>query len=406
MDLFAVNVKNTATPPPPFSLKHSFPDRPISCSLAKPSRRFSCSHPFGAQLLRLLEIRVFRPRICSPVSVSRSFLVRAIAKKNQDNSPSPGSNLINASQKTYTPPSRLQVCASTKIVLSASRHAPQFVTIYYENGDHSVPGDDAKSNNISDASKSNETSSKKAHHINLDWREFRANLFSREQAEKVEADMDVQSENAHESKTLGLKWAHPIPVPETGCVLVATEKLDGVRTFERTVILLLRSGSRHPQEGPFGVVINRPLHKKIKHMKPTNLDLATTFSDCSLHFGGPLEASMFLLKTGEKSKLHGFEEVIPGLCFGARNSLDEAAVLVKKGILKPQDFRFFVGYAGWQLDQLREEIESDYWYVAACSSNLICGGASDSSSEGLWEEILQLMGGDYSELSRKPKQDM
>ncbi|XP_023550640.1 uncharacterized protein LOC111808722 isoform X2 [Cucurbita pepo subsp. pepo] len=364
MDLFAVNVKNTATPPPPFSLKHSFPDRPISCSLAKPSRRFSCSHPFGAQLLRLLEIRVFRPRICSPVSVSRSFLVRAIAKKNQDNSPSP------------------------------------------ENGDHSVPGDDAKSNNISDGSKSNETSSKKAHHINLDWREFRANLFSREQAEKVEADMDIQSENAHESKTLGLKWAHPIPVPETGCVLVATEKLDGVRTFERTVILLLRSGSRHPQEGPFGVVINRPLHKKIKHMKPTNLDLATTFSDCSLHFGGPLEASMFLLKTGEKSKLHGFEEVIPGLCFGARNSLDEAAVLVKKGILKPQDFRFFVGYAGWQLDQLREEIESDYWYVAACSSNLICGGASDSSSEGLWEEILQLMGGDYSELSRKPKQDM
>lgn len=222
------------------------------------------------------------------------------------------------------------------------------------------------------------------------------------QAEKVDTDVNVQSANVHESKPLGLKWAHPIPIPETGCVLVATEKLDGVRTFERTVVLLLRSGTRHPQEGPFGVVINRPLHKKIKHMKPNNLDLATTFSDCSLHFGGPLEASMFLLKTGEKPKLHGFEEVIPGLCYGARNSLDGAAGLVKKGILKPQDFRFFVGYAGWQLDQLREEIESDYWYVAACSSNLLCGGAS----EGLWEEILQLMGGHYSELSRKPKQDM
>ncbi|KAF2290355.1 hypothetical protein GH714_012034 [Hevea brasiliensis] len=169
-----------------------------------------------------------------------------------------------------------------------------------------------------------------------------------------------------DSKPLGLKWAHPISVPETGCVLVATEKLDG----------------------------------------PANNELATTFADCSLHFGGPLEASMFLLKTGEKAKLPTFEEVIPGLCFGARNSLDEAAALVKKGVLKPQDFRFFVGYAGWQLDQLREEIESDYWYVASCSSNLICGTSSDSSSENLWEEILQLMGGHYSELSRKPKQDM
>ncbi|XP_038886073.1 uncharacterized protein LOC120076339 [Benincasa hispida] len=355
MDLFAApNVNNTA-PPSPFSLKHSLlPDRPFSCSLARTSRTFSSSHPFAPQLLRLLEIRVFKPN-----------LVRATAKNNHDNSPSP------------------------------------------ENGDHSIPGDDDdESKNISDGNKSNETSSQKLHHTNLDWREFRANLFAREQAEKVEADVDAQTASARESKSLGLKWAHPIPIPETGCVLIATEKLDGVRTFERTVVLLLRSGSRHPHEGPFGVVINRPLHKKIKHMKPTNNDLATTFSECSLHFGGPLEASMFLLKTGEKSKLHGFEEVIPGLCFGARNSLDEAAVLVKKGILKPQDFRFFVGYAGWQLDQLREEIESDYWYVAACSSNLIGGSASDSSSEGLWEEILQLMGGHYSELSRKPKQDM
>ncbi|KAL2938448.1 Uridine phosphorylase [Bienertia sinuspersici] len=34
-----------------------------------------------------------------------------------------------------------------------------------------------------------------------------------------------------DSKPLGMKWAHPISLPETGSVLVATEKLDGVRTF-------------------------------------------------------------------------------------------------------------------------------------------------------------------------------
>ncbi|XP_021903501.1 uncharacterized protein LOC110818815 [Carica papaya] len=280
------------------------------------------------------------------------------------------------------------------------------LTIIAGNGDQSIPGgDDSRRNNSSDGNKSNESASQKSYPVNMDWREFRANLYRQEQAEKAESDACNQDATPQESKSLGLKWAHPIPVPETGCVLVATEKLDGVRTFERTVVLLLRSGTRHPQEGPFGVVINRPLHKKIKHMKPTNNELATTFADCSLHFGGPLEASMFLLRTNEKSKLPGFEEVMPGLCFGARNSLDEAAGLVKKGVLKPEDFRFFVGYAGWQLDQLREEIESDYWYVAACSSNLICGGSSDSS-ESLWEDILQLMGGHYSELSRKPKQDM
>ncbi|XP_052727273.1 uncharacterized protein LOC108334294 isoform X2 [Vigna angularis] len=267
-----------------------------------------------------------------------------------------------------------------------------------------IGNDDTRGNSSADGNKS-DSNSEKCHHANRDWREFRAKLYRDELKEISDTDTHNQSGTLPDSNPLGTLWAHPIPVPETGCVLVATEKLDGVRTFERTVILLLRSGTRHHQGGPFGIIINRPLHKKIKHMKPTNHDLLTTFSDCSLHFGGPLEASMVLLKTDEKMKLPGFEEVIPGLCFGSRNSLDDAAGLVKKGILKPQDFRFFVGYAGWQLDQLRDEIDSDYWYVAACSSSLLCGALSDSS-ESLWEEILLLMGGHYSELSRKPKQDM
>ncbi|CAF2043969.1 hypothetical protein BRARA_I02579 [Brassica rapa] len=268
------------------------------------------------------------------------------------------------------------------------------------NDDSSASGGDASQENKSGDS----AATPKPFGLNTDWREFRANLFMKEQEEKAagEGHKPDTTTTSPEAEPRALKWAHPIPFPETGCVLVATEKLDGYRTFARTVVLLLRAGTSHPQEGPFGVVINRPLHKNIKHMKSTKTELATTFSECSLYFGGPLEASMFLLKTADKTKIPGLEEVMPGLNFGARNTLDEAAVLVKKGLLEPQDFRFFVGYAGWQLDQLREEIESDYWHVAACSSELICG----ASPENLWEEILQLMGGQYSELSRKPKLDM
>ncbi|KAA8528008.1 hypothetical protein F0562_035123 [Nyssa sinensis] len=354
MDRWAVHVNNTNRSA--FLLRSSVPEKRISWNLRKMGS-------FRVNDGRAFEIMFLKRN----VSRYQSFVVRAMGKKNHKNSNSSSSG----------------------------------------DEDPSIPGDGPKGKNpSSDSNKSDETASQKSHHKTLDWREFRAALFTREQA--VIADSVTHNKDGAplESKPLGLKWAHPISSPETGCVLVATEKLDGVHTFERTVVLLLRSGTRHPQEGPFGVVINRPLHKRIKHMKPANLDLATTLADCSLHFGGPVEASIFLLKTGEKYQLPGFEEVIPGLCFGARNSLDEAAGLVKKGVLKPHDFRFFVGYAGWQLDQLREEVESDYWYVAACSANLIFGGSPDSSSEGLWEEILQLMGGHYSELSRKPKQDM
>ncbi|CAH8371666.1 unnamed protein product [Eruca vesicaria subsp. sativa] len=286
--------------------------------------------------------------------------------------------------------------------LSTSGHRSVVVraTSKKSNDDSSASGGDASQENK--PSNGNKSGTPKPFGLNTDWREFRANLFMKEQEEKAEAEGNKPATTSPDSEPRGLKWAHPIPFPETGCVLVATEKLDGYRTFARTVVLLLRAGTNHPQEGPFGVVINRPLHKNIKHMKSSKTELATTFSECSLFFGGPLEASMFLLKTGDKTKIPGLEEVMPGLNFGARNTLDEAAVLVKKGILKPHDFRFFVGYAGWHLDQLREEIESDYWHVAACSSELLCG----VSPENLWEEILQLMGGQYLELSRKPKLDM
>ncbi|KAL6984444.1 hypothetical protein U1Q18_017821 [Sarracenia purpurea var. burkii] len=356
MDLWALRVKNIHRSP--FLFRNSIPENPSSWNLRQ----------MGS--LRVEDSRVFEIVVSSRnVSRYQSGVVRAKGKKNHENSDFSSSS---------------------------------------GNGDQSIPEGDAskKNNSSSESNDSNDTASQKSHRKTLDWREFRASLFVREQAETAGTGTQNHDGAQLQSNPLGLKWAHPISCPETGCVLVATEKLDGVRTFERTVVLLLRSGTSHPQEGPFGVVINRPLHKRIRHMKPTNLDLATTFADCSLHFGGPLEASMFLLKTGEKSKLPGFEEVIPSMCFGARNNLDEAAGLVKKGILKPQDFKFFVGYAGWQLDQLREEIESDYWYVAACSPNLIFGGSTNSSIEGLWEEILQLMGGHYSELSRKPKQDL
>ncbi|KAB2616872.1 hypothetical protein D8674_012741 [Pyrus ussuriensis x Pyrus communis] len=361
MDLWSVRANNIGRSP--FLLRNSFSEKPISLSFVNVRPSW-----VGVEDGKDFDIGVLNLKRRISSKGFRSSVIRAMGKKNNNG------NSSNSSSSSG-------------------------------NGDRSIPEGDSEQENYSSENFS-DASSQKNYQIKSDWREVRARLYTIEQEENAESDAQNQGGAPHQSKPLGLKWAHPISVPETGCVLVATEKLDGVRTFERTVVLLLRSGTRHPEEGPFGVVINRPLHKKIKHMKPTNPDLATTFSDCSLHFGGPLEASMFLLKSGGKSKLPGFEEVIPGLCFGARNSLDEAAGLVKKGVLKPQDFRFFVGYAGWQLDQLAEEIESDYWYVAACSANLIFGASSESSQESLWEEILQEMGGQYSEVSRKPKQDM
>ncbi|CAN6337566.1 unnamed protein product [Urochloa humidicola] len=237
------------------------------------------------------------------------------------------------------------------------------------------------------------------------WRDVRANLVRREQELFVDPSAPKEAKaSSGDPIQLPQKWAHAITMPEAGCVLVATESLDDDSIFERTVIFLLRLGSRGTFDGPFGVILNRPLYTKIKHVNPSFRDQATPFGDSPLFFGGPVDMSMFLVRTNDSSRLKGFEEVIPGICYGFRTDLEKAAVLMKSGAIRSQDLRFYVGHAAWDYEQLLGEIRAGYWAVASCSTELISDALTGDPS-CLWTEILQLMGGQYSELSQKPKDD-
>lgn len=229
--------------------------------------------------------------------------------------------------------------------------------------------------------------------IDADWRSFRARLVAAEQAirpqvQEPSVDPDA-AVNYPPQSSLGDKWAHTIHEPEKGCLLIATEKLDGVHIFERTVILLL---SMEPM-GPSGIILNRPSLMSIKEMRSTVLDAAGTFSDRPLFFGGPLEEGLFLVspKGGgdEVGKSGVFEQVMEGLYFGTKETVGCAAEMVKRNAVGPEDFRFFDGCCGWEKEQLNEEIRAGYWTVAACSPSVI---GLDSGTLGLWEELLWLMG--------------
>ncbi|RLN30041.1 hypothetical protein C2845_PM05G37660 [Panicum miliaceum] len=229
------------------------------------------------------------------------------------------------------------------------------------------------------------------------WRDVRANLVRREQELFVDPSAPTESKaSSGDPVQLPQKWAHAITMPEAGCVLVATEALDDDSIFERTVIFLLKLGSRGTFDGPFGVILNRPLYTKIKHVNPSFRDQATPFGDSPLFFGGPVDMSMFLVRTTDSSRVKGFEEVIPGICFGFRTDLEKAAVLMKSGAIKTQDLRFYVGHAAWDYEQLLGEIRAGYWAVASCSTELISDalmGASKAESAVDAVEGLKLKSG-------------
>lgn len=227
--------------------------------------------------------------------------------------------------------------------------------------------------------------------IDSDWRAFRARLATRDPTTLVATE--AGDYNAP-SVDLGQRWAHLLHEPETGCLLIATEKLDGVHIFERTVILLLSVGPM----GPTGIILNRPSLMSIKETRSTVLDVEGTFSDSPLFFGGPLEDGLFLVGPkgvdGDGDDNVGisgvFDEVVKGLYYGTKESVGCAAEMVKRNVVQVGDFRFFDGYCGWEKEQLKEEIRAGYWTVAACSPSVI--GLNSVGSVGLWEDILALMG--------------
>ncbi|KAF8012911.1 hypothetical protein BT93_I0927 [Corymbia citriodora subsp. variegata] len=229
---------------------------------------------------------------------------------------------------------------------------------------------------------------------NSDWRSFRARLVAGERASRPGVPsslVDLGSPMDRPSPVMiGDKWAHAIQEPEKGCLLIATEKLDGAHIFERSVVLLLSTGP----VGPTGVILNRPSLMSIKESKSTVLDVAGTFSERPLYFGGPIEASLFLMRggdgDGDVGKSGVFKEVMAGLYYGRKESGGCAAEMVKRGVVGVGDFRFFEGCCGWDKGQLRDEIRAGYWTVAACSPSVI--GLGSVGSAGLWEEVLGLMG--------------
>ncbi|CAL9074757.1 unnamed protein product [Musa textilis] len=223
--------------------------------------------------------------------------------------------------------------------------------------------------------------------IRSDWRSFRARLVAGEQASSLAASLALggMDRSPTPPEPVGDKWAHLLHEPERGCLLIATEKLDGVHIFERTVILLLSAGPL----GPTGVILNRPSLMSIKETPSVDLDVAGVFSDRPLFFGGPLEEALFLV--GPRGGEDGvFEEVMEGLYYGTKECVGCAAEMVKRDVVGAGDFRFFDGYCGWEREQLSDEIRAGFWRVVACSPSV--AGVASVGSLGLWEEVLGLVG--------------
>jgi len=172
---------------------------------------------------------------------------------------------------------------------------------------------------------------------------------------------------------------------EKGSLLISAPQLTDF--FKRTVILM----TEHNENGSLGFVINKPIVQKLNEI----VEGFANF-DSDVYLGGPVETEIinFIHRAGDI--IDGGLEISKGIFWGG--DFDKLRILAESGVLNPKDFIFLVGYSGWSVGQLDDELKGNTWFVSEVSEDLIF----DTEPETIWAKVLRRMGGEYLTISTFP----
>jgi putative transcriptional regulator len=187
------------------------------------------------------------------------------------------------------------------------------------------------------------------------------------------------------------------PESLAGHLLVATPRLADPN-FSRCVLLVLD----HGEHGALGVVIDRPGGVRVDRVLPRWHSLATPPAE--LFAGGPVARNALIGLVRLTSRNAAFDEGARPV--GWRELVDaEQPVGTVDLAADPGGsdeaivgVRLFSGYAGWDSDQLEEEIDQGSWYVVQAEAR----DPISADPEGLWRRVLRRQGGALSLVSGYP----
>lgn len=175
--------------------------------------------------------------------------------------------------------------------------------------------------------------------------------------------------------------------PDKGRVLISEPFLRDT-TFGRSVILLVDHGT----EGTMGIIMNKRstliVNDVVKEFKYLN--------DIPLFKGGPIGMdTLFYLHT--LPNIEGSLSIGNGIFLNG--DFNEIKQYVLQGNPLEGNIRFFIGYSGWETEQLQQEIEENTWIIGqADTASLMTSPAKD-----LWKTSMEQQGKQYKTWARFPK---
>lgn len=176
--------------------------------------------------------------------------------------------------------------------------------------------------------------------------------------------------------------------PEKGYLLIAEPSIIGDIAFNRSIILL----ADHNSEGSVGFILNKPLDYTINDILP---QVKMPFK---IYNGGPVEQDNLYFIHKIPKLIPNSIEISNGIYWGG--DFDEVIQLINSGQLNEKDIRFFLGYSGWEYDQLNNELLSNTWIL---SQNMYNDAIIEKCCSESWKKKMLELGGEYSIWSNAPE---
>jgi putative transcriptional regulator len=176
---------------------------------------------------------------------------------------------------------------------------------------------------------------------------------------------------------------------DAGAILLS-EPFMWDENFRRTVILICR---HHSIEGSTGLILNKPVKLELE-------DIVESFPkgfNGRLYLGGPAGTDLIQILHTMGDRIEGSRKLCEGVYWGG--DFNQLKKLIRQGEITNKHVRFYIGYSGWDAEQLQGELKENSWVIASARHSYIFHDDSDA----LWRKIMNDMGGLYQTMASYPE---
>jgi putative transcriptional regulator len=144
-----------------------------------------------------------------------------------------------------------------------------------------------------------------------------------------------------------------------GIFIRSTKALKG-SSFEGAVIFI----SQYDLNGAMGFVVNRPFGKSLNDLDEFRKSISVPLFD-----GGPVDKEHLFFVHRRPDIIEGGDLIADGIYFGG--NFDQTVNAINDQIISVNDIKIFIGYCGWDTNELEAEIEEGSWTLIKGASDVI-----------------------------------